>query len=215
MAAPEIKTGPNPYELDLVELRSADQVEAGDTIYEHVRFGEGPHCIKYNPCRVIKTNKNGVMVFHENRGERITQPFKHFVVERKAMPTKPAKPKLVEAPPEPPVPASIANAFNDLLAMANLLFEEITNETHDLDGQRAHLESDLEQTTLRNRAEIQALEDQLTEARRKFERERAAIQVQIDGFDERVKALEARRTAAQNIFDGAKAQRKLFAGTGE
>jgi hypothetical protein len=206
----------------LVPVRG-QALEKGDTVYE-VSYPHGPDKpAKLRKCRVLDTMRAAVRCQCEGESKPRTIPFTHLRMELPAKPvsvrpvraSEPARtpdaPKPTTPPATPPatapvsaraVGASTDAEFEAWAEMGGGLIEKLRTGLQSDEEALSKLVVELEKIDAQHRADIEALEQELIEAKRAHEEARALVATRRDSLQRSVARRRGRMEALQALVEG-------------
>lgn len=187
-------------------LRDRSQVEAGDTVFEIVRWGDKGQHTKYKPARALSVSKHGVKVQLSGLARETTLSWSRVAV---TVPPPSHVPELqvvvVDHVPESAL--AVANGQDEGL-IAWLEMGEVL--LSDLEARREKIRASLDEAGAespaaeRARARVAQLEEQLRDARRAYEAERARSRDEMTRLSQELERLETQRNRIASMLRSAR-----------
>jgi len=178
----------------LYKLKTPDQVSAGDTVYEIVRFGVKAEHVKHNPCRVRRVEReactvqrpDGKVVKIHFRQLMCSTPIPESAHEREA-------PPLMRVEESEPSDASADDPVRAWMDMGKGLLDELERDRlRELERREAR-QRELDALLAQQSDEIARLEARLREARQRIEAERIAGRAALEAHEREAERIAERR----------------------
>lgn len=203
------------FASSLVPVRG-QELSRGDTVYELIQWGTRAGDVKLSKLRVIRTVRAAAQCEccdGAREGQHVTIPFHRLRMEPKpeAAPSdtgthrvRLVKSAPVSEPPPSPVPrpaASSGQDFDALVEMGRDVLGNLAREQAALEKEQAKLVRDVEAIDANHRKTIEALEQELIEARRAHEDDRRFAATRAETIDKRLAQITRRRQLLEALAE--------------